>query len=153
MYHGLVMPNLQSEKDQPSNAPPPLSDEEFNAWWPFSDDDLDGYEREIEKSLEGYEILPDPNWHENKRRIEEMARRTLSQKYPGRMTEDQKRRLPPGLLAYWLGEAPTPYADPTGWDEFRKTLTPSDDLWRLIPTDENTETEHQGPPPASDSAA
>ena len=140
------MTNIQNQKHQPSDAP--LTDEEFDAWWPFSDDDLDEYEREIEKSLEGYEILPDPNWQENKRRIEEMARRALSQKHPGRMTDEQKRLLPPGLLAYWRGEATTPYADPTGWDEFRKTLASSDDLWRLVPIDEGAETERQEPPDA-----
>ena len=78
--------------------------------------------------------------------IEEMARRTLASKHPGRMTEEQMRLLPPGLLAYWRGEAPTPYSDPTGWDEFRETLTPSDDLWRLVPIDKAPETEPQGRP-------
>ena len=127
-------------------TPPPMSDEEFDAWWPFDENDLDEFEREIEESLKGYEILPDPNWEENKQRIEEMARRTLASKHPGRMTEEQMRLLPPGLLAYWRGEAPTPYSDPTGWDEFRETLTPSDDLWRLVPIDKAPETEPQGRP-------
>ena len=116
-------------------TPPPMSDEEFDAWWPFDNNDLDEFERDIEDSLKGYEILPDPNWEENKRRIQEMARRTLASDHPGRMTEEQKQKLPPGLLAYWRGEAPTPYTDPTGWDQFRKTLSPSDDLWRLVPID------------------
>ena len=131
---------MNRDKYEP-RTPPPLTDEEFDAWWPFSEADLDEYEQGIEKSLEGYEILPDPDWQANKRRIEEMARRTLAQKIPGRMTEEQKRRLPPGLLAYWRGEAPTPYDDPTGWDDFLKTLTPSDDLWRLVPIDEDAQTE------------
>ena len=133
-----------------------MTDEEFDAWWPFNDDDLDEFEREIEESLKGYKILPDPNFEEKKKRAEATARRTLANKHPGRMTEEQRKLLPPGLLAYWRGEAPTPYADPTGWDEFRKTLTPADDLWRLVPMDPDAngtqQTPHDGKPLSDDSA-
>ena len=130
-----------SDKENEKKSPSSMTDEEFEAWWPFNDDDLDEYERAIEKSLEGYKFLPNPNWEESKRRIEEIASRTLAQKQPGRMTEEQRKQLPPGLLAYWRGEAPTPYDDPTGWDDFLKTLTPPDDLWRLVPIDEDAQTE------------
>lgn len=114
-------------------------------YWPFPDD-LDEYEREFSESLDRYKILPDPNWEENKRRVEEMARRTLAKKHPGRMTEVERQKLPPGLLAYWRGEASTPYDDPTGWDEFRKTLTPSDDLWRLVPIDAPSDADQPAQP-------
>ena len=128
-------------------TPPPLNDAEFDAWWrSFDDNDLDEFEREIEESLQDYEILPDPNWEDNKRRAEEMARRTLAKEHPGRMSEEQRKKLPPGLLAYWRGEAATPYDDPTGWDEFRATLTPSSDLWRLVQIDKSADTEPQDQP-------
>ncbi len=78
------------------------------------------------ESLKDYEVLPDPNWEEKKRRIQEMARRARGSAYPAEMTEEQKKKFPPGLLAYWRGEAATPYDDPTAWDEFAKTLTPDD---------------------------
>ena len=108
-------------------AQPPMTDEEFDAWWPFSDDDLDEYEREIEESLPEYKALPDSDFEETRQRAEETARRTLAKKRPGRMTEEQLDQLPPGLLAYWRGEAPTPYSDPAGRDEFLKTTTSSAD--------------------------
>ena len=107
--------------------PPPLNDEEFDAWWlSFDENHLDEFEREIEESLKDYEVLPDPNWEEKKRRIQEMARRARGSAYPAEMTEEQQKKFPPGLLAYWRGEAATPYDDPTAWDEFAKTLTPDD---------------------------
>lgn len=109
-------------------TPPPLTDEEFDAWWlSFDDNHLDEFERDIEESLKDYEVLSDPNWEEKKRRIQEMARRARGSAYPAEMTEEQQKKFPPGLLAYWRGEAATPYDDPTGWDEFAKTLTPSAD--------------------------
>ena len=134
--------------DKPEiRKPPPLNDAEFDAWWrSFGDIHLDEFEREIEESLQDYEILPDPNWEDNKRRAEEMARRTLAKEHPGRMSEEQRKKLPPGLLAYWRGEAATPYDDPTGWDEFRATLTPSSDLWRLVQIDKSADTEPQDQP-------
>lgn len=135
---------MNDDKHEPQ-TPPPMDDKEFDAWWPFNDDDLDAFEREIEESLEGYEILPDPNWEENKKRIQETAHRTLASKNRGRMTEEERQKLPPGLLAYWRGEAPTPYADPTGWDEFHKTLIPSDDLWRLVPLEPDADGNQQTP--------
>ena len=128
-------------------TPPPLNDAEFDAWWrSFGDNHLDEFEREIEESLKDYEILPDPNWEEKKRRIEEMARRARSSPYPAGMTEEQQQKFPPGLLAYWRGEAATPYDDPTAWDEFTKTLTPSDDLRRLVPIYKSADTEPQDQP-------
>lgn len=123
-----------------------MTDDEFAAWWPFDDDDLDEYEREIEESLKDYKILPDPGFEEKKKRAEETAHRTLDKKHPGRMTEDQRKLLPPGLLAYWRGEAPTPYTDPTGWDEFRKILTLADDLGRLVPINESDDATKKGHP-------
>ncbi len=143
---------MNGDKHEPQ-TPPPMSDEEFDAWWPFDDSDLDEFEREIEASLKDYEILPDPNWEEKKKRIEEMARRTLASKHPGRITEELRKKLPPGLLAYWRGEAPTPYTDPTGWDEFRETLTPSDDLGWLVPIDKSADTEPQSQPDLDATAA
>ena len=140
---------MANSNDERAKLPDP------DDYWPFPDD-LDEYEREFSESLEGYKILPDPNWEENKRRAEEMARRTLANKHPGRMSEEERQKLPPGLLAYWRGEAPTPYTDPTGWDEFRKTLVPSDDLWRLVPIDglpdAAEQAPHDGETPSEDSA-
>ena len=130
-----------------------MTDEEFDAWWPFNDDDLDEFEREIEESLKGYKILPDPNFEEKKKRAEETARRTLANEHPGRMTEEQRKLLPPGLLAYWRGEAPTPYADPTGWDEIRKTQPPPEDLWRWVPIDKAADTDPQDQTDAAAPAA
>ena len=121
-------------------------------YWPFPDD-LDEYEREFSESLEGYRILPDPNFAEKKQRAEETARRTLASERPGHMTEEMRQKLPPGLLAYWRGEAPTPYTDPTGWEEFRKTLTPSDDLWRLVPIDKSADADPQSQPDLAATAA
>lgn len=109
---------MADDNNDKSNLPDP------DDYWPFPDD-LDKYEREFSESLEGYDILPDPNFEENKKRAEETARRTLTSEQPGRITEELRGKLPPGLLAYWRGEAPTPYSDPTGWDEFRKTLATS----------------------------
>ena len=147
---------MNSNKDE-NQTPPPMDDEEFDAWWSsFNDGDLDEFEREIEESLGDYEILPDPNWEEKKRGIQEIARRARSSAFPAGVTEEQKKKFPPGLLAYWRGEAPTPYTDPTGWDEFRKTLAPSDDLWRLVPIDgvpdASEPTQPDGAPPSDDSA-
>ena len=75
--------------------------------------------------------------------------------YPPVLSEEERQKFPPGLLAYWRGEAPTPYTDPTGWEEFRKTLAPSDDLWRLVPIDgvpdASEQTQPDGAPPADDS--
>ncbi len=139
---------MNGDKHEPQ-TPPPMSDEEFDAWWPFDDSDLDEFEREIEESLKDYEILPDPNWEEKKRRIEEMARRTLTSEHPGRITEELRKKLPPGLLAYWRGEAPTPYSDPTGWDEFRKTLKSSDDLWRIKRAGSGRDMDHPQDQPES----
>ena len=131
-------------------TPPPLNDEEFDAWWrSFGDNHLDEFEREIEESLKDYEILPDPNWEEKKRRIEEMARRARSSAYPAGMTEEQQQKFPPGLLAYWRGEAATPYDDPTAWDEFAKTLTPPDDLWRLTSIEESSDVTQSQPDTAA----
>ena len=141
---------MAGDKIDKPNLPDP------DDYWPFPDD-LDEYEREFSESLEGYKILPDPNFEATKKRAEETARRTLAKEHPGRMTEEQKKLLPPGLLAYWRGEAPTPYTDPTGWDEFRKTLTPSDDLWRWIPIDKPADADPQDQPntaaPAADDDA
>ena len=115
-------------------TPPPLTDEEFDAWWlSFYDNHLDEFEREIEESFieesfKDYEVLPDHNWEDKKRSIQEMARRARGSAYPAEMTEEQQKKFPPGLLAYWRGEAATPYDDPTAWDEFAKTLTPDDSL-------------------------
>lgn len=131
---------MNGDRDE-GQTPPPMSDEEFDAWWPF-DDDLDEFEREIEESIQGCEILPDPNWEENKQRIAEMARRARGSAYPAGMTEEQQKKFPPGLLAYWRGEASTPYDDPTAWDEFAKTLTPSDDLWRIKPAGSGGDMDH-----------
>ena len=133
---------MNGDKHKPQ-TPPPMSDEEFDAWWPFDDSDLDEFEREIEESLKDYKILPDPNWEGKKRRIQEMARRAQGRAYPAGLTEEQKKKFPPGLLAYWRGEAATPYDDPTAWDEFAKTLAPSDDLGRLAPIDPETDAEPQ----------
>ena len=143
---------MNDDKYKPQ-TPPPMDDEEFDAWWPFSDDDLDEFEREIEESLKGYDILPDPNWEEKKRRIQETARRARVKKYPGDMTEEQRKLLPPGLLAYWRGEAPTPYTDPTGWDEIRKTEPPPEDLWRWVPIDKAADADPQDQPNAAAPAA
>lgn len=135
-------------------TPPPMDDKEFDAWWPFNDDNLDEFEREIEESLKDYEILPDPNWEEKKRRIQEMARRARGSAYPARLTEEQQKLFPPGLLAYWRGEASTPYDDPTAWDEFAKTLAPCDDSGRLVPMDPNgnQETPRDNEPRSDDDA-
>ena len=149
---------MNSDKDE-TRTPPPMDDEEFDAWWSssFGDVNLDDFEREIEESLQGYELLPDPDWEEKKRHIEEAARRTLAKEHPGRMTEEQRKLLPPGLLAYWRGEAPTPYTDPTGWDEIRKTQPPPEDLWRWVPIDKPADAGSQGQPdtvaPATDGDA
>ena len=147
---------MNDDKHEP-RTPPPMDDEEFDAWWPFSDDDLDEFEREIEESIRDYDILPDPNWEEKKRHIQEMARRARVKKYPEDMTEEQRKLLPPGLLAYWRGEAPTPYTDPTGWDEIRKTQPPPDDLWRWVPIDKAADADPQDQPntaaPAADDDA
>ena len=143
------MSDEKIEKKPPSD----MTDEEFDAWWPFNDDDLDEFEREIEESLKGYKLLPDPNFEEKKKRAEETARRTLAKKHPGRMTEEQRKQLPPGLLAYWRGEAPTPYTDPTGWDEIRKTQPPPDDLWRWVPIDKPADADPQGQPNTAAPAA
>ena len=129
---------MNGDKHEPQ-TPPPMDDKEFDAWWPFNDDDLDEFEREIEESLEGYEIIPDPNWEEKKRRIEETVRRSRSSAYPAGLTEEQQKKFPPGLLAYWRGEAATPNDDPTAWDEFAKTLDPSDDPERLAPIEESSD--------------
>ena len=121
--------------------------DKFTVWWSsLGYGDLDEFEREIEESISGYEILPDPNWEEKKRRIQETARRARSRAYPAGLTEEQQQKFPPGLLAYWRGEDPTPYDDPAAWDEFAKTLTPSDDLWRLAPIDKSADAEPQGQP-------
>ena len=118
---------MNGDRDE-RQTPPPMNDEEFARWWrSFDDNDLDKFEREIEESLKDCEILPDPNWEEKKRRIQEMARRARASAYPAEMTEEQKKKFPPGLLAYWRGEAATPYDDPTAWDEFAKAPTSSDD--------------------------
>lgn len=143
---------MNDDKHKPQ-TPPPMDDKEFDAWWPFSDDDLDEFEREIEESLKGYDILPDPNWEEKKRHIEETARRARVKKHPGDMTEEQRKLLPPGLLAYWRGEAPTPYTDPTGWDEIRKTEPPPEDLWRWVPIDKPADADPQDQPNAAAPAA
>ncbi len=137
---------MAGDKVDKPNLPDP------DDYWPFPDD-LDEYEREFSGSLEGYKILPDPNFEATKKRAEETARRTLANEHPGRMTEEQKKLLPPGLLAYWRGEAPTPYTDPTGWDEFRKTLTPSDDLWRWVPIDKPADADPQDQTDAAAAAA
>ena len=88
--------------------------------WPFPDD-LDEYEREIEASISRGEWVSDGDLEVSGTSAQEIARRTLASEHPGRMTEEQRKRLPPGLLAYWRGEAPTPYTDPTGWQEFVDT--------------------------------
>ena len=136
---------MNDDKHEPQ-TPPPMDDEEFDAWWPFNDDDLDEFEREIEESLKDYKLLPDPNFEEKKKRAEETARRTLAKEHPGRMTEEQRKLLPPGLLAYWRGEASTPYTDPTGWDEIRKTEPPPEDLWRWVPIDKAADADPQEQP-------
>ncbi|CAI8042307.1 hypothetical protein GBAR_LOCUS23511 [Geodia barretti] len=146
------MEDAMSDEKMESRPPSSMTDEEFDAWWPFDDDDLDEFERDIEESLQGYDVLPDPNWEENRRRVQEMARRTRVNKHPGRITEAERQKLPPGLLAYWRGEAATPYDDPTGWDEFRKTLIPSDDLWRLVPIDTSADAGQQAQPDAGPSS-
>ena len=135
---------MSDDRDE-GQTPPPMSDEEFDAWRPFGDD-LDEFEREIEESLENYEILPDPNWEEKKRRIQEMARRARGSAYPAGLTEEQQKLFPPGLLAYWRGEAATPYDDPAAWDEFAKTLTHSDDLGRLVPIEDSSDDGPQSQP-------
>ena len=113
---------MNSDKDG-ALTPPPMDDEEFDAWWSsLGDVNLDEFEREIEESLKDYEIVPDPNWEERKRHIEETARRARSRVYPAGLTAEQQKKFPPGLLAYWRGEAPTPYDDPKAWDEFEKSL-------------------------------
>ena len=139
---------MNDDKHEPQ-TPPPMDDEEFDAWWPFNDDDLDEFEREIEESLKDYKLLPDPNFEEKKKRAEETARRTLAKEHPGRMTEEQRKLLPPGLLAYWRGEASTPYTDPTGWDEIRKTEPPPEDLWRWVPIDKAADADPQEQPNAA----
>lgn len=126
---------MAGDNNDKSNLPDP------DDYWPFPDD-LDEYEREFSESLEGYNILPDPNFEEKKKRAEETARRTLTSEHPGRITEELREKLPPGLLAYWRGEAPTPYSDPTGWDEFRKTLKSSNDLWRTKPAGSGRNMDH-----------
>ena len=131
---------MNGDKHKPQ-TPPPMSDEEFDAWWPFDDSDLDEFEREIEESLKDYDILPNPNWEAKRKRAEEMARLARGSAYPAGLTEEQQKKFPPGLLAYWRGEAPTPYDDPTAWDEFAKTLTPSDDPGRLASIDPETDAE------------
>ena len=143
---------MSAEKND-KRSPSSMTDEEFDAWWPFNDDDLDEFEREIEESLKDYEILPAPDFEEKKKRAEETARRTLASERPGHIPEELRKQLPPGLLAYWRGEAPTPYTDPTGWDEFRKTLTPSDDLWRLVPINKPANTEPSAQPDRAPTAA
>lgn len=126
-----------SDDKREIRKPPPTDGEKFHEWWrSFDDNDLDEFEREIEESLKDYEILPDPNWEEKQRVIQEMARRSRSSAYPAGMTEEQRKKFPPGLLAYWRGEAPTPYDNPAAWDEFAKTLTSSDDVWRIQPANE-----------------
>ncbi len=125
---------MSSEKDEKQSGPP-KSDEEFDAWWPFDDGDLDEFEREIEESLQDYEPVPDPHHEVKKIRAAEMARRTLAKEHPGRMTEEQEQQLPPGLLAYWRGEAPTPYTDPTGWAEFVDTAVGDYDIVWLASSD------------------
>ena len=137
---------MAGDKSSKLNLPDP------DDYWPFPDD-LDEYEREFSESLEGYEILPDPNFEEKKKRAEETARRTLAKEHPGRMTEEQEQQLPPGLLAYWRGEAPTPHSDPTGWDEFLKTVTPSDDLWRWVPIDRTPDSDPADQPNTATPAA
>lgn len=123
-----------SDDKREIRKPPPMDDEKFDDWWrSFDDNNLDEFEKDIEESLKDCEILPDPNWEEKKRRIQEMARRARGSAYPAGLTEEQQKKFPPGLLAYWRGEASTPYDDPTAWDEFAKTLTPSDDLGRIKP--------------------
>ena len=130
---------MNGDRDE-RQTPSPMGGEELDAWRPF-DDDLDQFEREIEESLKDCEILPDPNWEEKKRRIQEMARRATGRAYPAGLTEEQQQKFPPGLLAYWRGEAATPYDDPTAWDEFARTLTPSDDPGRLASIDPETDSE------------
>ena len=122
-----------TSKDDQRQSGSPMSDEEFDARWPF-DDDLDEFEREIEESLRDYVPVPDPHLEVKKIRAQEIARRTLAKEHPGRMTEEQKRQLPPGLLAYWRGEAPTPYTDPTAWEEFFDTAAADYDItWLASP--------------------
>ena len=135
---------MNDDKHEPQ-TPPPMDDKEFDAWWPFNDDDLDEFEREIEESISVDEILSDPNWEEKKRRIQEAVRHSRSSQYPAGLTEEQQKTFPPGLLAYWRGEVPTPYDDLTAWDEFAKTLTPSDNLWQVASTDPNADGDHQAP--------
>lgn len=126
-----------SDDKREIRKPPPMDDEKFDDWWrSFADHDLDEFEREIEESLKDYEILPDTNREEQKRRIQEMARRARGSSYPAGLTEEQQKKFPPGLLAYWRGEAATPYDDPTAWDEFAKTLIHPDDSWRIQPAKE-----------------
>lgn len=98
-------------------------------YWPFPDD-LDEFEREIEESLKDYEVVPDPYFEAKKRYAEETARRTRASKHPGLIPEELERQLPPGLLAYCRGEAPTPYTDPTGWAEFIEANAPFQEPWR-----------------------
>ena len=137
---------MNNDKDE-TRTPPPMDDEEFDVWWSsLGYGDLDEFEREIEESISGYEILPDPNWEEKKRRIQETARRARSRAYPAGLTEEQQKKFPPGLLAYWRGEAPTPYDDPAAWDEFAKTLAPSDDFRGPVPRDKSADAEPQGQP-------
>ena len=127
--------------------PPPMNDAEFDAWWrSFDDTDLDEFEREIEESIKDYEIPPDADREEKKRRIQEVARLARGSAYPAGLTAEQQQKFPPGLLAYWRGEAATPYDDPTAWDEFAKTLTPSDNLSRPAPIDKPADTEPQAQP-------
>ena len=144
---------MNDDKYEPK-TPPPMDDKEFDAWWPFNDDDLDEFEREIEESLKDYEIVPDPNWEEKKRRIQGTARRARSRAYPAGLTEEQQKKFPPGLLAYWRGEAPTPYDDPKAWDEFAETLAPCDNSGQLVPTDpdRNQQTTCDGQPLSDDNA-
>ena len=143
---------MNYDKHEPQ-TPPPMDDKEFDAWWPFNDDDLDEFEREIEESLKDYEIVPDPNWEERKRHIEETARRARSRAYPAGLTEEQQKKFPPGLLAYWRGEAPTPYDDPKAWDEFEKTLAPSGDSRGLVPPEKPADADPQDQPNAAAPAA
>ena len=145
-----------SDDKREIRKPPPMDDAKFDDWWrSFGNNDLDEFEQEIEASLKDYEILPDPNWEEKKRRIQEMARRARGSAYPAGLTEEQQKLFPPGLLAYWRGEAATPYDDPTAWDEFANNLNPSDDLWRIKPAGSERDTDHQqerteGTPSAED---
>lgn len=141
---------MASDKSNKPNLPDP------DDYWPFPDD-LDEFEREIEESLPDCEPVPDPHFEAKRKHAHEMARRTLSSKNPGRMTEEQRKQLPPGLLAYCRGEAPTPYADPTGWAEFIAANAPFQEPW-LAPADPlpgagpDPQRQPNAPAPADDDA-